>query len=509
MISAVVMIVTSKAEAEYSKNSTEMRTLVWFRGKDLRVADHAPLAEAVRRGGQAGEVIPLFVIDPYFFAPERARELPHRMQYLVESLAELASSIEKLGSRLLTVEGKSIDVVPQIARRLKVDRVVGYRWTEPLGVERDERLRAALDPIAFDLYEGETLAPPGEVLTGSKTPFAVFTPFANAFLKTVEVPVSRRAPKQLPPLPAMPRSITTKKVPSLDDLGIEHNPQLLRGGEAAARARLQKFLKGHAGSRYDVGRDQMGEDGTSRISQDLKFGTLSIRAAWSFASEALIEAPKARRIFLNELLWREFAYYILFHHPRVLREPFKLAWKKFPWRRDEPGWRAWVEGRTGYPVVDASARQLLATGFVHNRARMISASFLTKHLLIDFRDGEAHYLKYLTDGDWAANDLGWQWSTGCGVDAQPYFRVFNPVLQGEKFDPDGAYVRRWVPELAGLGARFIHQPWEAPEKELERAGVALGRTYPRPIVDHAFARKRFLSVAEGHLASEKKPTSSR
>jgi deoxyribodipyrimidine photo-lyase len=480
-----------------------LRTLVWFRGKDLRVADHAPLADAA---AQSGEVIPLFVLDPYFFAPERAKELPHRMQYLVESLAELAESIEKLGSRLIVVEGKAIDVIPKIARTLKVDRVVGYRWTEPIGVERDRRIRAALgEGVPFDLYEGETLAPPGQVLTGSETPFAVFTPFANAFLKSVKVPVSRRAPKQLPPLP--PQMIKEARIPSIEDLGIEHNPGIVKGGEAAARLRLRKFLKG-PGAKYDVGRDQMGEDGTSRISQDLKFGTLSIRAAWNFASEALIDkSPKARRIFLNELLWREFAYYILFHHPRVLDEPYKPTWKKFPWRKnDDAGWRAWTLGTTGYPIVDASARQLLLTGFVHNRARMISASFLTKHLLIDFREGEAHYLKYLTDGDWAANDLGWQWSTGCGVDAQPYFRVFNPVLQGEKFDPNGAYVRRWVPELADLPTRYIHQPWEAPEKELTRAGVVLGKTYPRPIVDHAFARQRFLSAAEGHLgSSDKKP----
>jgi deoxyribodipyrimidine photo-lyase len=482
------------------------RTLVWFRGKDLRVADHAPLADAA--AAQSGEVIPLFVLDPYFFAPERAKELPHRMQYLVESLAELSESIEKLGSRLVVVEGKAIDVVPKIARALKVDRVVGYRWTEPIGRERDRRITAALAPIPFDLSEGETLAPPGEVLTaGSKTPFAVFTPFAAAFLKTIKVPVSRRPPKELPPLPTLPPSIREARIPSIEDLDIERNPHIVRGGESAARARLRKFLRrGGVGATYHVGRDQMGEDGTSRISQDIKFGTLSIRAAWNFASEALIESPKARRTFMNELLWREFAYYILFHHPRVLTEPYKPTWKKFPWRkRDEAGWRAWVEGTTGYPIVDASARQLLETGFVHNRARMISASFLTKHLLIDFRRGEAHYMKYLTDGDWAANDLGWQWSTGCGVDAQPYFRVFNPVLQGEKFDPEGAYVRRWVPELANLPTRFIHQPWEAPAKELTRAGVVLGQTYPQPIVDHAFARQRFLSAAEGHLGSEKRP----
>ncbi|MCW5831993.1 MAG: FAD-binding domain-containing protein, partial [Labilithrix sp.] len=243
----------------------------------------------------------------------------------------------------------------------------------------------------------------------------------------------------------------------------------------------------------------MGEAGTSRVSQDLKFGTLSARTVWRHAEEALAEHPKARRAYLNELVWREFAYDVLEHRPEVLTEPFKRAWRRFPWREDEAGWRAWVEGTTGYPVVDASARQLLTEGFVHNRARMISASFLAKHLLVDFRRGEEHFMRFLTDGDWASNDLGWQWSTGCGVDAQPWFRVFNPVLQGEKFDARGDYVRRWLPELASLGDRWIHQPWEAPEAELARAGVALGETYPRPIVDHAFARQRFLAAVEGHL----------
>ncbi|MBX3199492.1 MAG: deoxyribodipyrimidine photo-lyase [Labilithrix sp.] len=473
-----------------------MRTLVWFRGKDLRVADHAPLAEAAA----AGEAIPLFVLDPYFFAPERAQRIPHRMQYLVESLAELARSIEELGSRLVVVGGKSTEVVPALARELGVDRVVGYRWTEPVGKERDRRVTKALAEIPFDLYDGETLATPGKLLTGSGTPFAVFTPFANAFAKDVVVGAPRRAPRSLPPVPKLPRSVVAREVavPSAEDLGITPNPRVVRGGEAAARARLRRFLRG-PGARYDVGRDLMGEAGTSRVSQDLKFGTISARAVFCHAKEALAEHPKARRAYLNELVWREFAYDVLEHRPDVLSEPFRPAWQGFPWREDEAGWCAWVAGTTGYPVVDASARQLLAEGFVHNRARMITASFLTKHLLVDFRRGEEHFMRFLTDGDWAANDLGWQWSTGCGVDAQPWFRVFNPVLQGAKFDARGAYVRRWLPELANLGDRWIHQPWEAPAAELARAGIVLGETYPRPIVDHAFARQRFLATAKGHL----------
>lgn len=483
-----------------------MRTLVWFRGKDLRVADHAPLADAAA----AGEVVPLFVVDPYFFAPERARQLPHRMQYLVEALAELADSLARLGSRLVVVSGKSVDVVPALARDLRVDRVVGYRWTEPFGRERDRRVKEGLAPVSLHLYEGETLAAPGQVMTSSGAPFSVFTPFARAFARTVDVERPRRAPRSLPPLPALPRSVQAREVPipRPEDLGLRRNERLVVPGEAAAHARLRKFLRG-PGPSYDVLRDRLGEAGTSRISQDLKFGTLSARAAWSASSLALADHPKARRAYLNELVWRELAYHVLWHHSRVLQEPFKPAWKGFPWRDDGHAWRAWAGGTTGYPVVDAAARQLLTEGFVHNRARMISASFLTKHLLIDFRLGEEHYMRYLTDGDWAANDLGWQWVAGCGVDAQPWFRVFNPVLQGEKLDPRGAYVRTWLPELASLPDRWIHRPWEAPEGELARAAVVLGRTYPRPIVEHAFARQRFLAAAHGHLGRATRARTSR
>jgi deoxyribodipyrimidine photo-lyase len=475
-----------------------MRTLVWFRGKDLRLSDHAPLLDAIA----AGEVVPVFVVDPYFFAPESARGLPNRMQFLVESLAEFASDVEAQGSQLLFAYGKSVEVVPQLAQAFSADRVVAHRWSEPFGIERDRRVAAALAKLGsrLQLFDGETMASPGQVLTGGGTPFAVFTPFARAFVKTVTIDTPRPAPRKLPALPAVPpaaRKLLGER-PTLTTIGLTKNERITPGGERAARARLASFLKGPA-PQYEDGRNAMGAAGTSRISQDLKFGTLSARAAWHAAREGLAEHPKAWRTFGNELVWREFAYDVLRSKPEVLVRPFKPAWEKFPWRDDEAAWLAWTAGQTGYPVIDAAARQLLAEGFVHNRARMIAASFLCKHLLLDFRLGEAHYLKYLTDGDWAANDLGWQWSAGCGVDAQPWFRVFNPVTQGEKFDADGAYVRRWLPELAKVPSKFVHSPWAAPPLELRCAGVELGRTYPRPIVDHALARGRFLAAAEGHL----------
>ncbi|HEX6272723.1 MAG TPA: FAD-binding domain-containing protein, partial [Polyangiaceae bacterium] len=251
---------------------------------------------------------------------------------------------------------------------------------------------------------------------------------------------------------------------------------------------------------YDETRDRLDLGGSSRLSQDLKFGTLSPRAVWRAVARALAQkAPNALRSFQNELVWREFTHSTLWDFPDVLSVPFRPAWRDFPFREDEAGLEAWRRGATGYPVVDAAARQLLAEGFVPNRARMIAASFLTKHLLADYRRGEAHYLKWLTDGDWAQNNAGFQWSAGSGMDAQPYFRIFNPVTQGEKFDPQGVWVRRWVPELARLPAKFVHAPFLAPKAVLAAAGLRLGETYPEPVVEHSSARTRFLAIAETHL----------
>jgi len=421
------------------------RTLVWFRGKDLRVSDHAPLASALA----AGELVPLFVLDPYFFAAERAQELPHRMQFLLESLSALQKNIARLGSQLVLAAGKSVEVVPELARRFGVTRVVAQRWTEPFGRERDRRVAASLH-VPFQLFDGETLMAPESVRNGSGQPFSVFSPFARALRKQLPRQVPLKAPAKLPPLPRALPAVSVA-LPTLASLGIAHNPRLQPGGERAARTRLSAFLKGPA-SGYDGQRDRMDLAGTSRLSADLKFGTLSVRSVWAALEPLRQRAPRAALSYTNELLWREFTHATLWDRPELLQRPFRADFEGFPWRFEEADWQAWRDGKTGYPIVDAAARQLLSEGFVHNRARMIAASFLTKHQLIDYRCGEAHYMKYLTDGDWAQNNAGWQWSAGCGTDAQPYFRVFNPTLQGEKFDLSGDYVRRSVPELAGKRA---------------------------------------------------------
>lgn len=466
-----------------------MRTLVWFRGKDLRLSDHGPLRDAIA----SGEVIPVFVLDPFFFAPNRAQDLPHRMQFLLESLSSLADNISNLGSRLLLVEGRSVEVIPRLAEQWKVDRVVAHRWTEPFGRERDHSITTALNHagIHLNLYEGETLAAPGSILNQSGTMFGVFTPFSRAFQRNSVIATPFPAPPSIPPIPADIK-LDEATIPTLESLGIQRNPRLQPGGEKAGRTRLKSYLASHL-SNYAEARNRMDLDGTSRLSADLKFGTVSIRTLWLAVSE---RATQGTRSYLNELVWREFAYHLLWHRPELLEKPFRKDFEGFPWREDENGWEAWRTGRTGYPVVDAAARQLLATGFMHNRARMITASFLTKHLLQHYRLGEAHFMRWLTDGDWAANNAGWQWSAGCGCDAQPWFRIFNPVLQGKTFDPQGEYVRAWVPELSALGGKWIHTPWEAPES------LRRDMDYPKPIVDHAAARARFLTLAKVHLAKK-------
>lgn len=469
-----------------------MRTLVWFRGKDARLTDHRPLASAL----EAGEVLPVFVIDPYFFAPERARQTPHRIQFLLESIADLASNIERRGSRLLLAAGKSHERLPELVRAWGVDRVVAQAWTWPVGRERDRRVRAALR-VPFETFAGETLLAPGSLRTSEGKPYSVFTPFARVFARTLRVDEPLPAPGSLPALPrdVAESALGAATLPTLSELGIEHNPRLQRGGEAAARRRLDTFLE--SGVRhYHERRDRLDIEGTSRLSCDLKFGTLSVREVWTRLGE---RQDPGRASFANELCWREFAHSTLWDRPELLREPFQARFEGFPWQRDEAAWHAWADGKTGYPIIDAASRQLLAEGFVPNRARMISASFLCKHLLLHYQLGEAHYMRQLTDGDEANNNAGWQWSAGCGSDAQPYFRVFNPVTQAQKFDPDGAYVRRWVPELARLPTRSIHEPWRAPEPALEQAGVRLGVDYPRPIVEHAAARQRFLDTARRHF----------
>ena len=391
-----------------------MRTIVWFRDHDLRVADHVPLVSAC----PGGEVIPVFVLEPD----------AHRSAFMLDSLREVSESIQQLGSRLFIVYGPAAQKIPSLAERWRADRVVAHRRTVPAGREQDERIAAGMRaPLV--LFEGETLVAPGAVRTKEGAAYSVFGPFSRAHAKERDVAKPIAAPKRLPPIP---KGVIAETVAIP-----ESKKTSWKGGERAGRARLARFAK--IASKYARDRDRLDRDHTSRLSADLRYGTLSVREIWHRLSH--------HQIFAKELVWREFAYAMLWSRPWLLERPFRAEWSTFPWRDDdEAAWRAWRDGTTGYPIVDAAARQLLAEGFVPNRARMIAASFLTKHLMIDFRRGEAHYMKHLVDGDVANNDMNWQWCAGCGCDAQPWFRVFNPTAQAERFDPTGAYREKWAPK---------------------------------------------------------------
>lgn len=469
-----------------------MRQLVWFRGEDLRLADHPALDAA--RGST--ELICLFILEPHYFAPQGDCVAPHRLQFLLDALDSLANNLKDRGSELLIVPGPATRALPSCVERWKPERVLAQQSVLPGSRRRDRTLAAEL-PVELRLFGGQTLLPPGSVRNGSGGPYAVFSAFARAVRKQLLETAPLPSPRKLPPAPADLDRTGLLALPELASLGATNNAALQRGGERAARQRLRAFLAGPSG-KYDVGRDRMDQAGTSRLSADLKFGTLSVRTVHARVCADMPEG-EARTRYLNELLWREFSHHTLHDRPELLHEPFRAGFRGFPWRDDRADLAAWEQGQTGYPVVDAAMRQLLAEGFVHNRARMIAASFLCKHLLVDYRHGERHYMQWLTDGCPAQNNMGWQWSSGSGCDAQPYFRVFNPMTQGKRFDPDGAYVRRYVPELHAVPTKHVHAPWMAPEPVLAEAGVRLGQDYPHPIVDHATARARFLETARVHL----------
>jgi deoxyribodipyrimidine photo-lyase len=458
--------------------------IVWFR-RDLRVHDHPALTAALEA---ADEVIPLFVFDE----PLLAGRWPsaNRTWFMRESVAALSASLDARGAGLRIVTGRPADVVPAFAREVGAGEVYVTRDAAPYGRRRDRAVadRLTTDRIAFRPKRGLYVHEPDEVAKADGGPFMVYSPYRRAWQALDRRPVLPAPDRIAGPRGAGADRSRPDPVPDVPpptaDRALVPAP-----GEAAARDRLERWLDGPIDS-YSASRNRLDQDGTSRLSQDLRWGLLSPTEVAERASGA----GEGRRIFVQELIWREFYAHVLWHHPRVLREPFQPAFADLAWADDDAGLRAWAEGRTGYPIVDAAMRQLRASGFVHNRARMIAASFLTKDLLLDYRLGEAEFMRHLTDGDVASNNGGWQWTASTGTDPQPYFRIFSPVLQAKRFDPDGGYVRRWVPELAAVPPSRIHEPWTMTAAEQAQARCRIGTEYPAPIVVHAAARERALAA---------------
>lgn len=423
--------------------------------------------------------------------------------WLHQSLTALDDSLRKAGSRLILARGPTINVLGDLARETNARALFWSRAYEPWAVKLERDLHRALESsgVRCRRFSGSLLFEPEEIKTGGGDAFKVFTPFYKACLKARPPDPPHAAPAALPPVPDDVESdrletwgLTPTKPDWAGGLNAAWTP-----GEKGARKRLEDFVSGTVAS-YKSDRDRPDREGTSRLSPHLHFGEISPRQIWhrvrSAADAAGGKFDAGAESFLREVIWREFSTHLLFHWPHIPDRPFRADFEAFPWRSDEAALKAWQQGRTGYPIVDAGMRELWTTGWMHNRVRMVVASFLVKHLLIPWQEGEAWFWDTLVDADLANNAASWQWVAGSGADAAPYFRIFNPILQGKKFDPDGAYVKSWVPELAKLPASHIHAPWDANDAALKKARIVLGDTYPKPIVDHGDARNRALAAFE-------------
>ena len=468
-----------------------MRSLHWFRN-DLRIRDNPALAESARAGGG---VLAAFIVDPKLMSTS-AGETP-RHQLLRALIQSLQTELENRGVTLVVKAGQPAQVIPTICREYEIDQVT---WTEdysPYAMNRDERLAGLLKDqgIRVRTHKSRVVFDYREILTKDGRPFSVYTPYWKRWYARLEeqTPTAEPIPR-FRGLPSRPGTKTPTALAAAPSSIVE----LPASNEKAAARRLDRFLDRSVGN-YALDRDRPDLDGTSRLSPALRFGLLSPRQCVLRALEAVKDDPsrqKGATKWINEIAWREFYSAILATHPSAVDCSIQPAYRNMEWNDDPNGLKAWREGMTGYPIVDAGMRQLSSTGWMHNRVRMIVASFLVKDLLIDWRIGERHFFDHLLDGDPASNNGGWQWAASTGHDAAPYFRIFNPTRQGERFDPDGHYVRRWVPELEGLAGAAAHRPWETP---LMKGG------YPEPIVDHAerrgLALERYKAARETYEAS--------
>jgi deoxyribodipyrimidine photo-lyase len=470
-------------------------SLVWFR-RDLRLEDQPALLAAIEYGSP---VIPVYIqssVDEGEWPAGAASRW-----WLHHSLSRLAEQLNSLGSKLIIRDGDPNTELISIIEETDASAVFWTRRYEPSGIEFDIRVKADLKSrgVHAESFNGQLLFEPWDVQTKEGRPYQVFTSFWKSCLSR-PAPAPPTAPPGRIPLPDdWPASV------SIDQLGLKPKIRWDFGLEAAwepgaksGKSLLRRFLNSTV-SQYDSSRDKPGEAGTSRMSPYLHFGEISPRLIWHEALSRLsgpdsLAADSGTETFLREIGWREFAHHLLFHFPTTDKQPLRNEFAGFPWNEDAEGLTAWQRGATGFPIVDAGMRELWTTGWMHNRVRMIVASFLVKDLLVPWKQGADWFWDTLVDADLASNTLGWQWTSGCGADAAPYFRVFNPMLQSEKFDPSGVYLHRWLPELKQLPAPWVHSPWTAPESVLTKANVRLGKSYPLPIVDHAVARQRALDA---------------
>ncbi len=469
------------------------RSLVWFR-RDLRASDHSALSAALEHSTRG--VVGLFVVDAAFW--QQHHEASIKVDFWLRNLAALKARLEALGIPLKVIDTAHAPTLPEavvaLARRLECDTLHFHREYEVNEVARDRAVRAFCLEAGLKVcaYHDRVILPPGALRTGSGTPYGVFTPYRRAWEKVVAHNLERVLPE---PAAQTPLHIESDTLPDAVAGFTSHVPlgeaaTRYPAGEEAAHAKLKRFMR-TAAPAYVEGRNVPSREGTSGLSPYLAAGILSPRQCLEAACKASNGHPFATEgisTWVSELIWREFYTHLLCDYPRLSRgRPFKLATDAIDWRDSEVDFRAWCDGKTGFPIVDAAMRALKGTGFMHNRLRMIVAMFLTKDLLIDWRRGEHFFMTHLVDGDLSANNGGWQWSASTGTDAQPYFRVFNPTTQGETYDPDGSFIRKWLPELAHLDNKTLHDP--------HARGAKLSATvYPRPIVNHAEARLRAIAT---------------
>ncbi len=475
------------------------RALVWLR-RDLRVDDHAALYHALRSARQVwcAFVFDTAILDPLPRADRRVEFIRDSLVGVDAELQALAASHGIEGAGLIVRHGRALDEIPALARALQVQAVYASHDDEPEALARDAAVRGRLAEAGVVLHTGKDhlVFERREVMTLGGTAFSVFTPYKNAWLKKLEpfylkpYPVGRHAAALAPRPPEQPG------VPALEAIGFQRtnlHRLKLPTGPAGAQELLADFLERI--DRYHEARDFPAVKGPSYLSTHLRFGTVSIRQLAREAHRRMVAGSRGAEVWLSELVWRDFYHQVMHHHPHVVGHSFKPEYDRIRWAHGKGAdelFAAWCEGRTGYPLVDAAMHQINDTGYMHNRLRMVVASFLTKDLGIDWRRGEAYFATHLNDFDLAANNGGWQWAASSGCDAQPYFRIFNPVNQSEKFDPEGRFIRRYLPALAKLPDKLIHAPWLARPVDLAAAGVRLGVDYPEPVVDHAVARAKTL-----------------